>query len=279
MDERQNILESFLEHIVVLKGLSKNTSDAYLNDLNQFADFLANKNIKLTDASSEDLISYLSTFSNKRTQNRHLSSINSFFDFCYEKFDLIEKPTSHSAKIPKTLPKFLTYENIINRVSLIDRSTELGLRDYAMILFLYASGLRVSELINLKNSDLSHDWLRVRFAKGSKERMVPIAQIAIVALQEYQKAKKSKTDWMWQNYKHEKISRISVFNISQKYCGVSPHVFRHSFATSLILSGADLLVVGELLGHSNITTTQIYTHIQKEHLQKTIIQNHPLGRI
>lgn len=279
MNNSANLLEAFLEYIVVLKGLSKNTSQAYLGDLQQFEQFLKSKNIELFNASSENLISYLSTFSNKRTQNRNLASINSFFDFCYEKYNLQEKPTSQSAKIPKNLPKYLSYENIINCTKLIDKSNELGLRDYAMILFLYASGLRVSELINLKNNDLSNGWIIVKFAKGAKERMVPIAQIAIDALKNYQNVRTSKTDWVWQNYKHQKISRISVFNITQKYCGVSPHIFRHSFATSLILSGADLAVVGELLGHSNLSTTQIYTHIQKEHLQKTLLQNHPLGKI
>lgn len=278
MAENRQLIDSFEEHIVFIKGLSQNSVSAYLADLKNFASFLEEKKLNFLEANSQLLLEYLSKIKNKRTLNRHLSSINAFYDFCYEKFDFLDKPKSNSAKLSKTLPKFLNYEEIISCANLIDRGNYLGLRDYAILIFLYASGLRVSELISLKISDLHDNWLKVRFAKGSKERMVPIAQVAVNALFEYINARNFKSDWMWLNSKNKPISRISIYNITQKYCANSPHVFRHSFATSLVLGGADLSVVSELLGHSNLSTTQIYTHIQKEHLKQTLHNYHPLEK-
>lgn len=279
MNENQQLIESFEEHIVFLKGLSQNSTSAYLSDIKSFGQFLEEKNINFLDANSQILLDYLSKITNKRTLNRHLSSINSFYNFCHEKFDFIDKPKSTSAKLSKTLPKFLTYKEIISYADLINKDNILGFRDYAILIFLYASGLRVSELISLKVSDLSDNWLKVRFAKGSKERMVPIANIAIKALFDYLNIRQFKSDWMWLNANNKPISRIAIYNITQKYCGNSPHIFRHSFATSLVLGGADLAVVSELLGHNNLSTTQIYTHIQKEHLKQTINNHHPLEKI
>ena len=147
-----------------------------------------------------------------------------------------------------------------------------------MILFLYASGTRISECLELVREDIDDGWLNIRHAKGQKERIVPLADIAQKAIISYLDAMPFEKDYIWCNYKGGKLSRISAFKITQKYLGVSPHVLRHSYATSLISGGADLRVVQELLGHSSLVTTQIYTHIQKQELKDTVDACHPMTR-
>jgi integrase/recombinase XerD len=161
---------------------------------------------------------------------------------------------------------------------LIDRSEWIGMRDFALILFLYATGARVSECLMVEEGDIEGEWLRIRHGKGEKERYVPIAAEALKALRAYQEASpyQNRPD-LWLNYLGEPLSRISAFKITQKYLGVSPHALRHSFATALILGGADLRVVQELLGHASLLTTQIYTHVQKQNLQETVLKHHPMA--
>lgn len=130
--------------------------------------------------------------------------------------------------------------------------------------------------MELSRSDIEEDWLRIRHAKGQKERIVPLARVARDAIAEYLHSSEIEKDFIWCNYKGQKLSRISAYKISQKYLGVSPHVLRHSYATSLITGGADLRVVQELLGHASLLTTQIYTHIQKEDLKNTVAIYHPM---
>lgn len=274
-----DIIVAFKEHLTIIKSLSTHTVDAYINDLESFENFLNQTNRELLHSTSEDLIEYLKSIQNPRTQNRHLSSINSFYNFCDQSFDTNNIPKASFAKLPKSLPKYLSNEQIMNNLTLIDTTKELGLRDYAMILFLYATGVRVSELIQIKKNDIEDNLIKVLYAKGSKQRVVPIAKIALNALYKYLNNRKNKSDYLFINYQGKAISRISVYKITKKYFNVSPHVFRHSYATSLILGGADLMVVSELLGHTNIETTQIYTHIQQQHLNETIKQYHPLNRI
>jgi len=273
-----DIIVAFKEHLTIIKSLSTHSVDAYIRDVEDFENFLLLTKTKLLNSTSEELIDYLKTIKNPRTQNRHLSSINSFYNFCDQSFDTTDKPKASFAKLPKALPKYLSNEQIMNNLQLIDTTKELGLRDYAMILFLYATGVRVSELIQIKKNDREDTLIKVLYAKGSKQRVVPIAQTALDALYKYLNTRKTKSNYLFINYKGEPISRISVYKITKKYFNVSPHVFRHSYATSLILGGADLMVVSELLGHTNIETTQIYTHIQQQHLNETIKQYHPLNR-
>jgi len=269
-------LESFLEYLLINKAVSKNTYDAYKRDLLQFEKFL---NKPIIEAESKDVIAFLSNIENKRSLNRKLSAINSFFDFAYKRELISEKFKIKQAKIPKTLPKFLTKEQILNSLNIDENSSWLNLRDKALILFLYATGLRISEALNVKLSDIEDGWVKVKMAKGEKQRVVPIAKSALDAINEYLRKRNCISEYLFVNKNCKKLSRISAFNITKKYLNVSPHVLRHSFATALVLGGADLRVVQELLGHSSLNTTQIYTHIQKENLQETILKYHPLKEL
>lgn len=273
-----NIVTAFKEYLTIIKSLAHNSIDAYIKDVEDFELFLQNNKKHLESSTSEDLIEYLKSIHNPRSQNRYLSSINSFYNFCNETYGDIEKPKASFAKLAKTLPKYLTNDTIMNNLELIDRSKELGLRDFAIILFLYATGTRVSELLQIKKDDINDNLVKILYAKGSKQRVVPIASIALEAINHYLENRKLKSDFLFTNYQGNHLSRISVYKITKKYFDVSPHVFRHSYATSLILGGADLMVVSELLGHSNIETTQIYTHIQQQHLTETINKFHPLNK-
>lgn len=266
-------LEAFLEYISVTKALSPRSVEAYKGDLLSIEEKLQKSLINLD---SVTLLSLLSNYSNKRTLNRKLSSVNAFFDFCYKHQFNHEQTKLKLSKIPKLLPKFLSYKEIEKSLQLIDRSSWLGKRDYALILFLYATGTRISECLELGRGDIDGEWLHVRHAKGEKERVIPIAKVAKKAIEEYLTAFKYEKDFIWANYKGDKLSRISAYKITQKYLGVSPHVLRHSYATSLISGGADLRVVQELLGHSSLLTTQIYTHIQKQDLKETVEVCHPM---
>ncbi len=268
-------LEAFIEYITVIRALSKKSIQAYQSDLNTLEETLQKPLIKLD---SKALLNALSSYKNKRTLNRKLSSVNAFFDFCYKSQFLEEKTKLKFAKIPKLLPKFLSYKEIQNSLQLIDRSTILGLRDYALILFLYATGARISECLALAREDIEGDWLHIRHAKGEKERIVPIASVAKEAVDTYLNELSKENKFVWCNYKGESLSRISAYKITQKYLGVSPHVLRHSYATSLITGGADLRVVQELLGHASLLTTQIYTHIQKQDLKETVEVCHPMAK-
>lgn len=268
-------LEAFIEYITVIKALSPRTIEAYSRDLSEIENS-AQKS--LVDIDSNTVFQILGTISNKRTLNRKLSAFNSFLDFCHRnRFDSSSSKFSLS-KVPKNLPKFVAYETIQSSLALIDRSDWIGLRDYALILFLYATGSRISEALIVEEGDIEGEWLRIRHGKGEKERYVPIAHEALKALRAYQDASPyHNRPHLWLNYRGESLSRISAFKITQKYLGVSPHALRHSYATALILGGADLRVVQELLGHASLLTTQIYTHVQKQNLQETLLRHHPMA--
>ena len=269
-------VEAFLEYITIIKSLSPKTIEAYSHDLREIEIMTSGSLIALDSAS---IFQALSKVENKRTLNRKLSAINSFLDFCHKhQFDSKTSKFSLS-KLPKMLPKYLPFESIMSSLVSIDRSDWLGLRDYALILFLYATGVRITECLEVREDDIEGEWLRVRHGKGEKERYIPIAREALQALRVYQDAcQYSKQRSLWLNYRYEPLSRISAFKITQKYMGVSPHALRHSYATGLILGGADLRVVQELLGHSSLLTTQIYTHVQKHNLQTTVLECHPMVR-
>ena len=269
-----NELEAFLEYITVTKALSKRSIEAYKNDLVQIEEALKKDLINLDTAV---VLKYLTEYENKRTLNRKLSSMNAFFDFCYKSRFVDEKNRFKLSKIPKTLPKFLSYDEVMRGLSIIDTSTWIGKRDYALILFLYASGARISEALALRREDMEGEWLHIRHGKGEKERIVPLADVALEAIETYLREAPFEKDTVWLNYQGKVLSRISAYKITQSFLGVSPHVLRHSYATSLIIGGADLRVVQELLGHASLLTTQIYTHVQKQNLQDTVRKYHPLA--
>ncbi len=268
-------LEAFLEYITIIRSLSPKTVSAYRSDL---CEIEATTSKGLIDLDSALIFQTLSSIQNKRTLNRKLSALNSFLDFCHRhQFDSTLSKFSLS-KLPKTLPKYVPYESIMKSLGLIDKSNWIGMRDYALIVFLYATGTRISECLEVREEDIQEQWLRVRHGKGDKERYIPIAQEALSALREYQDAKPFRQNALWLNYRGEPLSRISAFKICQKYLGTSPHTLRHSYATGLILGGADLRVVQELLGHASLLTTQIYTHVQKHNLHETVLKCHPMAK-
>jgi integrase/recombinase XerD len=273
---KSNLLVAFEEYLSVTKALDRLTISSYLSDLEQLE---SHSKKVLTQLNTVDVLSFLATFENKRTLNRKLSSVNVFFHFCHTQNFSHEKIKIPMAKVPKNLPKYVSNEKILDGINLIDRTTLVGLRDYALILFLYASGCRISEALSVQRSDIVDGWLKIRFAKGEKERVVPLAPVATQALERYLLEQSISSPYIWLNYKGEQLSRISAYKIVKKYLGVSPHVLRHSFASSLIIGGADLRVVQELLGHSSLETTQIYTHIQKQNLSETMNRFHPLGGV
>jgi integrase/recombinase XerD len=267
-------LEAFIEYITIIKALSRASIEAYTNDLSHIEAFYKSPLITIDEVK---LLKYLAQFENKRTLNRKLSSANAFFDFCFQEFNS-EQIKFKFSKVPSTLPKYLSFEQIMRSLSLIDRSSWIGLRDYALILFLYATGLRISECLSIEHNDFEQQWLRVRHGKGDKERIVPIAQEAIRAMKHYEHECPFESTKIWLNYRGKSLSRITAYKITQKYLNVSPHVLRHSYATALIIGGADLRVVQELLGHASLLTTQVYTHIQKHNLKETVFAHHPMAR-
>ncbi|MEA2048312.1 MAG: tyrosine-type recombinase/integrase [Campylobacterota bacterium] len=268
-----NLLQAFEEYLSVTKALEPLTVSSYLGDLTQLSQMVDGT---LTKLDTTDVLNFLASFTNKRTLNRKLSSINAFFHFCHIQNFSDEKIKIPMAKVPKNLPKYVSNHEIMEGLDLIDRGSLIGLRDYALILFLYASGCRISEALSVQRADIFEGWLKIRFAKGEKERVVPLAPVATKALEAYLNRQDISSPYLWLNYRGEQLSRISAFKIVKKYLGVSPHVLRHSFASSLIIGGADLRVVQELLGHSSLETTQIYTHIQKQNLADTMHRYHPL---
>ena len=270
---KSNELEAFLEYILVVKALSPKTIEAYTNDLTYIEQESSKPLIKLD---TNEIFAILSKFNNNYTLNRKLSAINAFYDFCYKSHFMADTKKFKLSKLPASLPKYLKYEQIQEGLNLINKNSWIGYRDYALILFLYATGMRVSEAINVTYSDIEDEWVKVRFAKGEKERLVPIAPSALEALYQYRAKIDKESDTIWLNYQGKQLSRISVFKITKKYLNVSPHVLRHSYATALIIGGADLRVVQELLGHSSLLTTQIYTHIEKRSLRETVLAHHPL---
>ena len=271
---KSDLLLAFEEYLSVAKALDTLTVSSYISDLKQLE---THSQKILTKLDTTDVLAFLAGFENKRTLNRKLSAINVFFQFCHKQDFSHEKIKIPMAKVPKNLPKYVSNEEILDGINLIDRSKVMGLRDYALILFLYASGCRISEALSVQRTDIVDGWLKIRFAKGEKERVVPLAPVATQALEVYLAEQTMSSPYLWLNYRGEQLSRISAYKIVKKYLGVSPHVLRHSFASSLIIGGADLRVVQELLGHSSLETTQIYTHIQRQNLAETMSSYHPLA--
>ena len=294
----KNWVEDFLQGCQVEKNCSQHTITNYKIDLEQFLKFLDT----LPEKDKMELIKnhltlrrYLAFLQSnnyaKKTINRKLSAIRSFFRFLtkYNYLDFNPVARLHTPKTEKKLPKFLYKEQIKELIESPDTSTDLGLRDRSIMELLYSSGIRISELvgITLKDLQLSRGLILVK-GKGNKERYVPIGSVAVEFLTRYinksrfNLTKNKKHSYLFVNKFGNAITDRSIRRIIDKYVDitaiklkVSPHTFRHTFATHLLDNGADLRAVQEMLGHVNIKTTQIYTHITKEKLKNVYMTNHP----
>ena len=289
-------IKEFKSYLKIERSLSNNTVDAYLRDIKKLQKFAEEKNISDIDITSDDIKEFI-VFINKdeissRSQSRIVSGIKSFYKYLiledYIKVnptDLIETP-----RIGIKLPDTLSIHEIDNLISAIDLSHPQGQRNRAIIEVLYSCGLRVSELINLKLSNVKfkEGYLKV-IGKGDKERLSPIGSSALKYLNIYiskirshQDIKKGSEDIVFLNRNGKKLTRVMIFTIVKNLSEsiglkkrISPHTFRHSFATHLVEAGADLRAVQEMLGHESITTTEIYTHLDREYLRDAIMRFHP----
>lgn len=296
-------MEEFLkEYLTILrfeKNLSDNTINSYQNDIKNFLSFCnSNKITDLNDVKPSDISKYFeqqrSQGKDSSTSARYMSSIKGFFGYLQDNNYIEINPTDKllSVKKSRKLPAVLSFEEIEKILGAPDTNDLASLRDKAILELFYSSGLRVSELINLKINDLffNDEVIRV-LGKGSKERIVPVGSSAIKWVNEYLiKArpsfeKKNKSHhYVFLNKRGSKLSRMWIWKIVNKYAEdagikkeIHPHTFRHSFATHLLEGGADLRAVQEMLGHADISTTQIYTHVNREYIKQVHKEHHPRG--
>ena len=290
--------KGFLIHLQLEKSLSPNTIEAYSLDLGKLIQFIEIMQMKVSpnELKLADLQAYIKWIAelgmSERSQSRIISGIKAFYKYCLQEEIVRQDPTEllSAPKLKKALPDTLTFEEIEALIAKIDQSKPEGVRNKSMMETLYSCGLRVSELINLRRSHLYLDIGFVRvIGKGDKERLIPIGSDAIKHLQIYlqeirtkQVEKKGNEDVVFLNRRGSKLSRIMVFYIIKDLAikaeikkTISPHTFRHSFATHLVEGGADLRAVQEMLGHESITTTEIYTHLDRNFLRDTLNRFHP----
>ena len=289
----------YQNHLKLERSLSNNSIEAYLNDIKKLIDFLksrGNDSLKYSEVDIDvinDFIEYLYKLGiSSYTQARIISGIKSFFNYLVYEEKILANPTEliESPKLNKKLPDTLNINEIDKILNSIDLSTYEGTRNRAIIETLYSCGLRVSELINITIQNLYLDvgFIKV-IGKGSKERLVPIGSSAIkhinVYLKNYRKSFRvidGNEGFLFLNRRGKKLSRNMIFIIVKQLSiknniekNISPHTFRHSFATHLIEGGADLRAVQDMLGHESITTTEIYTHLNKEYLREVVKKYHP----
>lgn len=293
-----DILNKYKLYLKLEKSLSANTVNAYLADVSKLFHFLKEKNIHPFDVTLENLNNFSANLRDigihPRSQARILSGIRSFYHYLVMDDRLQADPSEllESPQVGLHLPEVLSLEEIDNLIGSIDLSSNEGQRNRTILETLYSCGLRVSELCNLKLSDLylEEGFIRVE-GKGSKQRLVPISHRAIRELQLYFidrnqiTIKKGCEDFVFITRRGKNISRIMVFHIIKELAesiglkkNISPHTFRHSFATHLLEGGANLRAIQCMLGHESIGTTEIYTHIDKQRLRSEIIEHHPRNR-
>ncbi|MEN6588379.1 MAG: site-specific tyrosine recombinase XerD [Proteiniphilum sp.] len=288
----------YKRYLLLEKGLSPNTIEAYMTDLHKLVDFCDERQLSIHSLRQDHLEEFLATLYDKslspRTTARIISGLKSFFRFLLLEHFRDDDP-SELLEAPKTglkLPVVLSVEEIDAILAVIDLSTPGGTRNYAILETLYSCGLRISELTNLRFSDLflEEGFIRVE-GKGSKQRLVPISDIAIQKIKDWLPyrsqitLKKGSEDIVFVSARGKAISRVTVFHYIRQYAEavglqkkISPHVFRHSFATHLLERGANIRVIQEMLGHEKITTTEIYTHIDRNFLRQEIIEHHPRNK-
>jgi integrase/recombinase XerD len=291
-------ISSFLTHVQVEKGLASNTLSAYRRDLAKFDDFAKKRKLQLTAVKRDDLVDFLASLYRQKLESktvaRHLVTLRNFFRHAQVQDLISEDPSAHleSPKIRRSLPGYLRLEEVEKLMQLPDQATALGLRDRAMLEVLYSTGLRVSELTSLRVPDLDLKVGCVRcIGKGDKERIVPVGKKALGIVEKYLRDGRPKLlgaerggagAFLFVNRRGGRISRVGVWKILSAYgkragfrIPLTPHMLRHSFATHLLERGADLRSVQLMLGHSDISTTQIYTHVVEERLKQIYKAHHP----
>jgi len=291
-------LSRFLDHLAIEQNLSSNTVDAYKRDLDRYVKYLETQSItEPPSVGRKHIAHYVRSLDqlglSPKSIARNLSAIRTFNRFLLEEDMITVDPAEYVdlPKLPKSLPSVLDLPEVEAILRQPDTMTFLGIRDRAMLEVLYACGLRITELLTLKrgNINIAERFLRV-FGKGSKERLIPVGQEAANWLAHYDEkarphlASRVSADVLFLNAHGKRMSRMGFWKILKKYVDlahiqkdVTPHTFRHTFATHLLEGGADLRVVQELLGHADISTTQIYTHVDREYLKQVHKTFHPRG--
>ena len=291
-------IKRYKTYLRLEKALSANSIDAYLTDLDKLTNFVENEGKKYEDITYSDLQQFIAQLHDlgihPRSQARIISGIKSFYKFLLLDNYITVDPTEllESPKIGLKLPEVLTVKEINSILDSIDLTQPEGQRNRAILEVLYSCGLRVSELVSLRFTDIYIDegFIKVE-GKGSKQRLVPISQIAIKEIKNYLydrnhiPVKKGFEDILFLSKRGTSLSRITIFHIIKQQAAlagikknISPHTFRHSFATHLLEGGAHLLAIQEMLGHEKITTTEIYTHIDRQFLRKEILEHHPRNK-
>lgn len=297
----EKAIENYKAYLILEKSLTENSVEAYLCDINKLAKFCnaAKPEISLEKVTYDVLKDYVtglvSEGANNRTQARSTSSIRSFFKYMVYEGILTENPSRMltSPKIGRKIPNILTEEEIDAMLEAVEMFKPEGQRNRAMLEVLYSCGLRVSELVDLKLSNINFRSGYVQIeGKGNKERMIPISQRARNEIKQYIKAYRSYlripeeyNDTLFLNRRGTPLSRVMVFNIIKQMASnanlkkdISPHTFRHTFASHLVSQGADLKAVQDMLGHESIVTTEIYTHLDSTYLKNTVNKCHPRAK-
>ncbi|MCP4481753.1 MAG: site-specific tyrosine recombinase XerD [bacterium] len=284
----QNYLQNFLDYLTAERNLSPHTISAYKRDLLRYFLYLEDKGIELLKVSHKEINEYLwqrkAAGLTVKSLARFSSSIKMFHQFLIAEEYTKNDPTINlaSPKISETLPEYLTLEEVELFLSQPNEREPQGLRDKAMLELMYATGMRVSELINIKKADLSlkDGYLKCK-GKGNKERLIPVTDIAIKLIKAYLR-KEQGSEYLFISNRKSPFSRVGFWKIVKKYAlksainkNIKPHTLRHSFATHLIANDANLRNVQEMLGHSSVATTQIYTHIERQYLKDKHKKFHP----
>jgi len=290
-----NLIHEFINYLSVERGLASNTLESYGRDLRQYSQYLGEDQVDLDAVSRSTIINYL-VFLQKQgkataTIARRLAALKAFYQFLVREKRIKTDPTANleSPKLEKRLPRVLTVSEVERLLAQPDPSQPAGLRDRGMLELLYATGIRVSELVSLNVEDVNLETGYIRCTgKGSKERIVPLGSLAIKWVQEYLQhgrpklVKDREEKALFVNHHGNRLTRQGFWKIVKKYAEdaridkeITPHTLRHSFATHLLENGADLRSVQEMLGHADISTTQIYTHVTKDRLKEVYARTHP----
>ncbi len=288
----------FRRYLVLERSFSSNTIDAYVRDIEKLMEFFEARGINYHDAKLEDFTAFLVELSEMgiatRSQARIISGIKQFYKYLVMEDIIKDSPAAliEAPKLGQHLPSVLSVEEIDAIKGAIDLSADEGHRNRAIIETMYSCGLRVSELVGLRISNVFFDEMYVKVeGKGSKQRLVPISETALKDIDNYLvwrrslKIKPGNEDYLFLNRRGSKLTRQMVFIMVKRYAAeagvkteLSPHTFRHSFATHLLEGGANLRAIQQMLGHESILTTEIYTHISMENLRNTITEFHPRGK-